>query len=174
MDGRSDENLVEACCAGDRKAYAALVKKYYRQVFLVCMGMLGNVADAEDIAQDAMVKGFVNIHKLRDGSQFCSWIVRIAKNMCINMAQRKKYIRKVLEEKAMQPNRTVTQNDNLEQAMEKLPEDVRLPLVMYYFDGQSVKTVAERLIISTPGVYLKLRTATKQLHELLVRQGGVK
>jgi RNA polymerase sigma factor (sigma-70 family) len=174
LDGRSDKNLVVACRTGDRKAYAILVKKYYRQVFLTCMGILGNVHDAEDIAQDAMLKGFLEIKKLRDDSQFCPWIVRIAKNMCINMAQRKKYIRKVLEEKAMQPNRTETRNDNLEQAMEKLPEDVRLPLVMYYFDGQSVKTVAERLNISTPGVYLKLRTATKQLHELLVKQGDVK
>ena len=174
MDGRSDKNLVVASRAGDREAYAALVKKYYRQVFLVCIGILGNVHDAEDIAQDAMLKGFVEIKKLRDGSQFCSWIVKIAKNMCINMAQRKKYIRKVLEEKAVPPNRPETRSDNLERAMEKLPEDVRLPLVMYYFDGQSVKTVAERLNISTPGVYLKLRTATKQLHELLVKQGDVK
>lgn len=174
MDERSDKNLVIACRTSDRKAYAVLVKKYYRQVFLTCMGILGNIHDAEDIAQDAMLKGFLEIKKLRDESQFCPWIVRIAKNMCINTAQRKKYIRKVLEEKAMQPNRTETQNDNLEQAMEKLPEDVRLPLVMYYFDGQSVKTVAERLNISTPGVYLKLRTATKQLHELLVKQGDVK
>lgn len=174
MDGRSDKNLVVACRTGDRKAYAVLIKKYYRQVFLVCMGILGNVHDAEDITQDAMLKGFLEIKKLRDDSQFWPWIVRIAKNMCINTAQRKKYIRKVLEEKAMQPNKTETRNDNLEQAMEKLPEDVRLPLVMYYFDGQSVKTVAERLNISTPGVYLKLRTATKQLHELLVKQGDVK
>ena len=70
----------------------------------------------------------------------------------------------------MQPNQTAMQNDNLEQAMAKLPEDVRLPLVMYYFDGQSVNTVAQRLNISKPGVYLKLRAATKRLHELLVKQ----
>ena len=85
-----------------------------------------------------------------------------------------KHLRKALEERAMQPNQTAMQNDNLEQAMAKLPEDVRLPLVMYYFDGQSVKTVAERLNMSAHGVYLKLRTATKQLHELLVKQGDVK
>lgn len=173
MDRRSDKNLVVTCCTGDREAYAILVKKYYRQVFLTCMGILGNIHDAEDIAQDAMLKGFIKIKKLRDGSQFCPWIVRIAKNMCINMAQKRKY-RKVLEEKIMLSNQTSTQNDNLEQAMEKLPEDIRLPLVMYYFGGQSVKIVAKKLNISTSGVYLKLRTATKKLHELLVKQGVVK
>lgn len=171
MDERSDKNLVVACRTGDKKAYAVLVKKYYRQVFLVCMGILGNVHDTEDIAQDAMLKGFVEINKLRDGSQFYPWIMRIAKNMCINTVRRRIHLRKALEEKAMQPNQIVMQNDNLEQAMENLPKEFRLPLVMYYFDGQSVKTVAERLNMSTSGVYLKLRTATQQLHELLVKQG---
>jgi DNA-directed RNA polymerase specialized sigma subunit len=42
---------------------------------------------------------------------------------------------------------------------------------MYYFDGQNVKTVAEKLDVSTSGVYLKLRTAIKELHDLLTTQG---
>jgi len=67
----------------------------------------------------------------------------------------------------MQPNQTETKKDSLELALEELSEELRLPLVMYYFDGQSVKTIAERLNISGPAVYLKLRNATKQLHELL-------
>jgi len=172
LDERSAKNLVDACCAGDRKAYAALVKKYYRHVFLVCIGTLGNVHDAEDIAQDAMLKGFMDINKLRDGSQLALWITKIAKNMCVNLARRQKYSRKAVEEKAKQPNKTATQNDRLQQAIEKLPKEFRLSLLMYYFDGRSVKTVAERLKMSTAGVYLRLRTATKQLHELLDKQTG--
>ena len=174
MDGYSDNNLVVSCRTGDRKAYATLVKKYYRQVFLACLGILSNVHDAEDIAQDAMLKGFVEIKKLRDGSQFCPWIVRIAKNMCINMARRNKHARIVMQGKAIQPNQTTMRNDNLELAMEKLPEKSRLLLVMYYFDGQSVKTVAEKLNISNASVYSKLRAATKQLHKLLAKQGDIK
>lgn len=170
MDERSDKNLVDACRAGDRKAYAALVKKYYRHVFLVCIGMVANVHDAEDIAQDAMLKGFIKINKLRDGSQFGLWITKIAKNMCINLVLRKRHSRKAVEEKAKQPNEPKTQNDRLHQATEKLPRELRLPLLMYYFDGRSVKTVAEKLNISTANVYLRLRTATKQLHEMLIKQ----
>ncbi len=174
MNGRSDKNLVIACHAGDRKAYAVLVKKYYRQVFLVCIGILGNVHDAEDIVQDAMLKGFVEIKKLRNGSQFYPWIVRIAKNMCINMTRRNKHARIVMQGKAMQPNQTIMRNDYLELAIEKLPEESRLPLVMYYFDDQSVKTVAEKMNISNASVYSKLRAATKQLHKLLAKQGDIK
>ncbi len=171
MDGRSDKNLVVASGKGDRRAYALLVERYYRQVFLVCMGVLGNVHDAEDVAQEAMLKGFVKIRQLRDGSQFGPWVVRIAKNMCVNLALRRKHAARAMVEKAMQPKQTPTRNDNLQQAVKRLPEAIRLPLIMYYFNGQSVKTVAKKLNISSPGVYLKLRAATKRLHELLVKQG---
>ena len=171
MDGRSDKNLVVASGKGDRRAYALLIERYYRQVFLVCMGILGNVHDAEDMAQDAMLKGFVEIRQLRDGSQFGAWVLRIARNMCINLARRRKRAAKAMVEKAMQPKQTPARNDDLQQAIERLPEAIRLPLIMYYFNGQSVRTVAEKLNISSPGVYLKLRAATKRLHELLVKQG---
>jgi len=174
LDERSDKKLVDASCTGDRKAYAALVKKYYRHVLLVCIGMLGNIHDAEDIAQDAMLKGFVDINKLRDSSQFGPWVRRIAKNMCINLGRRETHSRKAIEEKAKHLSKTITPNDRLQQTIEKLPQEIRLPLIMYYFDGQSVKNVAEKLNISTAGVYVKLRTATKRLHEMLIRQGDLK
>ncbi len=173
MDDRSDKNLAAASCEGDRKAYAVLVKRHYRHVFLVCMGMLGNVHDAEDVAQGAMLEGFVGINELRDGSQFGPWVIRIAKNMCINLTRRQKNFRKAVEAKAAQPDGTAAQDDKLQQAIEKLPEEIRLPLIMYYFDGQNVKTVAEKLNISSAGVYLKLRIATKQLHEMLIKQGDL-
>lgn len=171
MNDRSDENLVFACRAGDRSAYAALVRRHYKHVFLVCVCILGNAHDAEDIAQDAMLKAFEQIRKLRDGAQFGRWVAKIARNLCFNLVRRRMYARKAIEQKMAQPTQNPTENDNLQQAIEKLSQEFRLPLVMYYFDGQSVKTVAERLNMSTSGVYTKLRTATRQLHEILVKQG---
>lgn len=171
MDGRSDKNLVAASAKGDRGAYALLIERYYRQVFLVCMGILGNVHDAEDMAQEVMLKGFVEIGQLRDGSQFGRWVLRISRNMCINLARSRKRAATATVEKATRPKATPARNDDLQQAIERLPESIRLPLIMYYFNGQSVKTVAEKLNISTPGVHLKLRAATQRLHELLVEQG---
>jgi RNA polymerase sigma factor (sigma-70 family) len=61
----------------------------------------------------------------------------------------------------------------LQQAIEKLPQESRLPLVMYYFGNESVKEVAEKLNLSSSGVYQRLKTATKELHKLLTKQGDV-
>ena len=171
MEQRSDTDLVRAARRGDRSAYAVLVMRYYKAVFLVCLGVVGNVHDAEDAAQDTMITGFEKIRQLRDAGQFRGWIVRIARNLSVNTVRRKAVAEKALDRKAEAPVRRDSHNQDLQQAVARLPWDLRLPLVMYYFDGRSVKSVARTLDISTSGVYLKLRTAIRQLHELLTAEG---
>lgn len=172
MGERSDKELALASHQGDRTAYALLVQRHYKPVFLVCLGVLGNIHDAEDVAQDAMIAGFERVRQLRDGSQFGAWIVAIARNLSINLLRKRKVAGKTLKaQRSPASERVESGHEGLEQAVARLRGDLRLPLVMYYFDGQNVKTVAEKLEISTSGVYQKLRTAIKELHEILTAQG---
>lgn len=172
MDQRSDTDLVVAACQGERSAYAALVRRHYNQVFLVCLGVIGNVHDAEDVAQDAMIKGFEKIRQLRDADQFGHWIVKIARNLGINHLRRRAAAERQAGQRRDEPDGgRQTLADDLHQAVARLPWDLRLPLVMYYFDGRSVKNVAETLNVSPSGVYLKLRMALRELHEILTAQG---
>lgn len=173
MIEHSDENLVNASRTGDKDAYAALVKRHYKRVFVVCLGMLGSVHDAEDITQEAMLKGLLNIRTLRNSSQFGPWIMKIAKNYCISLIRSRKYVNKRVIQKSEPSEHALSRYKNLQQAIERLPQESRLPLVMYYFGGESVKDVAEQLNLSRSAVYQRLRTATKQLHTLLVKQGDV-
>jgi RNA polymerase sigma-70 factor (ECF subfamily) len=173
LSNHSDENLVVASRAGDNGAYAVLAKKYYKCVFVVCLGMLGSIHDAEDAAQETMLKGLLNIRDLRDYSQFGSWIIRIAKNHCINFVRRRKRANELITQKSAPPGQTPIPYQRLQQVIEKLPQETRLPLVMYYFGSQSVKEVAEKLNLSRSAVYQRLKTATKELHKLLIKQGDV-
>jgi RNA polymerase sigma-70 factor (ECF subfamily) len=171
LDERNDNDLVQASCRGDRGAYATLVRRHYNQAFLVCLGVLGNVHDAEDAGQDAMIKGFERIRQLRHGSQFGGWIVAIARNVSVNLLRKRKLVpaSEAGEPSACDP--TPSAHEELRRAVAQLPWDLRLPLVMYYFDGQNVKAVAEKLDMSTSGVYQKLRTAIQELHEILTMPG---
>ena len=171
MEPRSDTELVWAVCHGDKSAYAVLVRRHYSHVFMTCFGVLGNVHDAEDTAQDAMIAGYEKIRQLRDPSQFGRWIVKIARNLSINFVRKRIVAEKALDRKRTEPVSTTRGDDRLQQAVAQLPRDLRTPLVMYYFDGRSVKTVAEKLDISTSGVYLKLRTAIRELHDILTVSG---
>jgi len=171
LDERSDRDLVTASCGGDRTAYAGLVRRHYGHVLLVCLGVLGNVHDAEDVAQDAMIKGFEQIRQIREGDQFGGWIVAIARNLSINHLRKRRSRDKALAARPPEYSAAERGHEGLERAVARLPWDLRLPLVMHFLDSQDVKTVAERLEMSPSGVYLKLRTAIKELQQMLTAKG---
>ena len=167
MNESLDESVVRACQQGDKTAYAVLVKRHYRHVFALCMGVLGNLHDAEDIAQEAMLKGFLKIKKLDKCEQFEVWILRIARNLCIDSLRRRKRIKAITTKQPMQTGQRTIEDHNLQESIRRLPQELRVPLTMYYFDGKNAKTVAEKLNISHSGACQKIREARKQLHELL-------
>ncbi len=169
----TDENLVDASRAGDKDAYAVLAERHYERVFVVCLAMLGSVHDAEDVTQDAMLRGMLRIGTLRDSSQFGYWIMRIARNYCLDLMRRNKRGRQVAAREMTPADEMLVPYENLQRAIEKLPPESRQPLVTYYFGGESVKDVAEKMKMSRSAVYQRLRAATKQLHKLLIEQGYV-
>jgi RNA polymerase sigma-70 factor (ECF subfamily) len=162
-----DESVVRACRQGDKTAYAVLVKRHYRHVFAMCLGVLGNVHDAEDVAQEAMLKGFLKIKKLDKTEQFEAWILRIARNLCFDFLRRQKRKKVLFAKQLMQSGQRTGENHVLQQAVRRLPQELRVPLTMYYFDGKNAKTIAKKLDISHSGACQKIKEARKQLHELL-------
>jgi RNA polymerase sigma-70 factor (ECF subfamily) len=169
LNAHLDESLVRACQRDDKTAYTVLAKRHYRHVFAMCLGMLGNVDDAEDVAQEAMLKGLLKIKKLDKAEQFESWILQIARNLCIDFLRRRKRTKTRGIEQPKQPQRS-GENHDLQQAIRRLPQELRVPLTMFYFDGKNAKTIARKLNISHSGACQKIRTARKRLHELLTER----
>ena len=165
MNDHCEVELVAACRRGDREAYAGLVKMHSKRIFAVCFGILGNSHDAEDVAQQALIKGFAEIKSLRDKAQFGPWIRQIARNFCIDYLRKIKHREVALAEQAEQSRATTGEYPNLQAALEKLPKRYRLPLVLYYFDGQSTEKVAQTLKISRAGVHTRLSRARKRLRK---------
>jgi RNA polymerase sigma-70 factor (ECF subfamily) len=170
LNARLNNSVIRACQNGDKAAYVQVVEKYYRGVFALCLGMLGNVHDAEDATQEAMLKGFLRIRKLKKYDQFERWILQIAKNLCIDFLRRQKRIRVSDVSESRQSSRQTSHNDNLQQAIRRLPQELRVPLMMFYFDGKNAKTIAGKLNISHSGACQKIREARRQLHELLTER----
>jgi RNA polymerase sigma-70 factor (ECF subfamily) len=171
LNDRSDENLVVASQKGDKSAYALLVRRHYKHVFIVCLSITGNIEDAEDATQEAILKGFMQLKKLRNCLQFGPWITKIAKNLSLNIVRRKQHTRKIIADKTTSSIGMRRENERLQQAIGNLPLEIRQPLVLYYFDSQSVQTVASNLKVSTSIVYSRLRAAINELHRVLAEEG---
>lgn len=79
-----EKRLVRRLKRREERAFNQLVLRYQRPIYAVCFRMLGNAAEAEDVAQDVFVKCFQAIHSFRGESQLGTWLYRIAVNLCRN------------------------------------------------------------------------------------------
>ena len=173
MNGDLEKELIARCHGGDRSAYVPLVRAHSRRVFAICLGRLGNVHDAEDMTQQALLNGFANIGQIQNDDRFGSWIGRIATNLCIDFIRKRKRRHRSLLEVAESNQSGAKAYPALERALAKLPEDSRLVLMLFYFDGQSTRIIAEVLSISEAAAQARLSRARKQLRKLLETERGV-
>lgn len=174
MESERDGKIVEACLAGDGRAYAGLVKLHGKRVYAICLAMTGNAADAEDLAQEALMRGFTELGSLRDRDRFGPWIAAIAGNTCRNFIKKR-----ARREQTMVVETDCAGNDpddlsDLRAMLSKLPEQHRIPLMLYYLDGHSSENVAASLGISTEAVHTRLSRARRELRRLLESAGGVR
>lgn len=75
---------------GDQNAFAEIVDLYKDKIYQLCYRMLGNVHEAEDIAQEAFIRAYVNIDSFDINRKFSTWLYRIATNLTIDRIRKKK------------------------------------------------------------------------------------
>jgi RNA polymerase sigma-70 factor (ECF subfamily) len=168
---RSEASLVIASRRGDREAYAALVRLHLRKIFAVCLGILNNVSDSEDAAQDVCVKGMTQLGQLRDDDRFAIWITRIARNHCRDLLRARKRHRELLFERfAKEIPSDAADFSDLRAALGELSEEHRVPLMLFYFEGQSTKSLASALDLSQAGACTRLCRARRELRRLMEKK----
>lgn len=91
---RTDAALIQRVLDGDHNAFYELVRPYERAIFTAARAILENDADAEEVAQEAVLKAFVNLARFRAESKFSTWLVQITINearMRVRKDRRKLY-----------------------------------------------------------------------------------
>ncbi len=83
---------IKQVLKGDQDAYAEVVEIYKDKVFQICYRMLGNRHEAEDIAQEAFLRAYVNIASFNIDLKFSTWLYRIATNLCIDRIRKRSLI----------------------------------------------------------------------------------
>jgi RNA polymerase sigma-70 factor (ECF subfamily) len=175
--GRTAE--TELACdlekAALRREFEQRLEECGTLAFRVARGVLRNVADAEDVAQEAILRSYRRFARLRDPSRFRPWLVRIAFRLALDHERSAR--RREHRETAWangQPKATAediaSSNEfgrRLQQAMAALSEKSRLVLLLTSIDGHSLEEVAELLQLPVGTVKSRLHSARKQLAEKL-------
>jgi RNA polymerase sigma-70 factor, ECF subfamily len=87
---KSEQALISRICSGESSLFAALVQPYERRVYRTALALLRNEADAQDVAQEAILKAFTHLRQFRGESRFSTWLIQITVNEA-RMRQRRQH-----------------------------------------------------------------------------------
>ena len=161
-----------------REEFEARLAECGPLAFRVANGVLRNAADAEDVAQEALLRAYRRFRELRDPSRFKSWIVRIAFRLALDRwrSQRRRETRETVwsqpAHSAVTPSVHEVAEANefrarLAHALDELPEKLRLVVILSAMQGHTLEKISTLLEIPVGTVKSRLFFARKQLAEKL-------
>ena len=187
-----ERELMQRICAGETDLFYELIQPYERGVFFAAASILGNDADAEEVAQEAMLKAFKNLASFRQESKFSTWLIQIAINEA-RMKLRKDrrhlyqsidntqttdegdYIPSDFADWREIPSDALEQSElreALEKALKSLPEKYRLVLILRDVQQMSIAETAQMLGLSKENVKTRTSRARLQMRDLLAPGWG--
>ena len=185
MDERtSDADLVAMARSRDREAFGALVERHQPMAQRVAYGVVGERSIAAELANEAMLRAYLSLDRLRDAAKFQSWIHGIVLNVCRSYIRDRKRAPLSYEEVMggvrhegdaivdMEPTpEEAAESRELHRvvlrAVESLPPKARVATLLYYYDQLSVREVADTLGMSVSAVKNRLHGARARLREML-------
>jgi RNA polymerase sigma-70 factor, ECF subfamily len=146
--------------------------------YRVARGVLRNTADAEDVAQEALLRAYRQFDRLRDRNRFRAWLVRIAFRLALDRLRsgKRRELRDTLWSQPERQAPAATAEDiaassefqaHLENALEELPEKLRLVLLLAAMEGRTIEEIAALVGIPVGTVKSRIFLARKQLAEKL-------
>lgn len=181
---------LEALRAGDRAEFARMVNAYSTPIYRLALKMLGSAADAEDALQNTFLKALQHLPGFEARSSLSTWLYRIAANEALMMLRKKRPEVSVddkaeYEEEDFMPQQftdwcclpeqefvSAEAKRQLDRAIQKLPEKLRLVFLLRDIEGLSIKETGETLGLTETAIKTRLLRARLQLRESLSEYFG--
>jgi RNA polymerase sigma-70 factor, ECF subfamily len=172
-----DKELLDRLADGDETAFRLLVERHIDRAYAIALRIAGNAADAEDVVQDTMLKVWTHRGRWQHGrAKFSTWLYRVVSNRCIDLRRkpRNENVDAVPEVADGRPDASSVIERNevnvlLEAAMQRLPEQQRVAVILSYHEDMSNGEIAEVMDTTVAAVESLLKRGRQQLRELLRR-----
>ncbi|KSU77338.1 RNA polymerase sigma-70 factor, ECF subfamily [Fictibacillus enclensis] len=174
-------SLVTQVKSGNWEAFEGLVEIYKDKIYRLCYRMVGDRHEAEDLAQEAFVRAFVNIDKYSGSYKFSTWLYRIATNLCIDRLRKKKpdysmdaeipgtegaTLYSQVADADPLPEEEVEEkekHDHLQQEIMKLPEKYRTAILLKYIEDMSLEEISSVMDLPVPTVKTRIHRGREAL-----------
>jgi len=167
-----DAQLAERCCAGDSDAFAELVRRNQDAVFNLAWRMTRNWHEAADITQDTFIRAYRKLSSYKPEFAFKNWVMSIGANLTRNRfrsySRRQRMEQTVAGMQDLEPMPAIEAHDEaLEAALGRLPESVRMALILKHMEGMSYEEVARTLGIGLSAAKMRVARGRDELVRLL-------
>ena len=183
--GRSDEELVEACQAGEASAFDVLVARWEDKIRGAAYRFLGSEEEARDVAQEAFLKAYRALGGFKQEARFSSWLYQIATNLCRDRLRRRRTRAAVSLEELEEMGPVIVEtrpgaHERLQQmdlarlvrrAVHALPEEQREVVILKEYQGLTFLEIAQSLDLPVSTVKTRLYRGLGQLRLRLEREG---
>lgn len=177
----SDHALAIAAAGGDMGAFEQLYARHNRRVYSVCLRMTQNVAEAEDLAQEAFIQLFRKIGSFRGDAAFTTWLHRLTVNQVLMHFRKRSVKLERTTEEGDTPVQIVrgTENPNrmpvldrigLDHALKQLPPGYRSVFVLHDIEGHDHEEIAKILGVAVGTSKSQLHKARMKLRRLLKQE----
>jgi len=168
-------DIVEQCKKGNPQAQFELYKLYSKAMYNVCLRMVKNDLDAEDILQTSFIDIFTKLDTFQFQSSIGAWIKRIVLNNCINFLKRSRVQLEELDDKfhALKEEDKPDEEhigltvERINRALFELPDGYRVVFSLYMLEGYDHKEIAEILSITEATSKSQFSRAKSKIRELL-------
>ena len=169
------EELVNGLINNDRKAQYTFYNSYSKAMYNICLRMLGNEMDAEDVLQYSFMDAYRNIASFNYKSTPGAWLKRIVINNCINQLKKKRM--KLIDidnsyDLLAEPNDEKVEYSvgGIKDGIKDLPKGYRVVLTMYLLEGYDHAEISEFLGVSESTSKSQYSRAKKKLKEILIER----
>lgn len=171
-------DIIEQSKHGNRDAQYRLYTLYSRAMFNVCMRMMNNREEAEDMLQESFSEAFRRLASFRHESTFGAWLKRIVVNRCINEMKRRRAKLEFFEDMGSFEERPEETEDykrglsveQVKKAMEQLPKGSRMIFSLYLLEGYDHQEISQILAISESNSKTQYMRARQRMREILKGQ----
>lgn len=178
MQEPTDRDLVLRVRGGDTEAFGEIVRRYQVSVFNVCLRMMGERFDAQDLAQESLVRAYQRLTSYDEDRPFGPWVRTLAANLCLNQLKRNRPLQVPLDEERDQsahtsrpgPERHLEAQEtvrDVRQAIHELPPHYRVVIELRHFQELSYAEIAVALDLPLSDVKSHLYRARKTLAQRL-------
>lgn len=134
-------------------------------LYRVAYTILRNDADCQDAVQDALLKAWAKRNSLKDEKLFRTWLTRILINACHDLARKR---RRVIAADVLPEQAEAFPDLSLAVALERLPEKLRVPLMLFYSENMTYAEIGRALRIPVTSVQSRIRRGKEQLRKELM------